>query len=100
MLTLRLMEDSMKPIIVEVEGIAMNSGELLKRGTVKYSRLRPPLDAKLLPNDEEGEAILPVCLSELGVVGIDDMPERAPMRALVIAADRERMREIERAKRD
>jgi hypothetical protein len=29
MLTLRLMEDSVKPIIVEVEGIAMNSSELL-----------------------------------------------------------------------
>jgi hypothetical protein len=29
MVTLRLMEDSMKSIIIEVEGIAMNSGELL-----------------------------------------------------------------------
>jgi hypothetical protein len=44
--------------------------------------------------------ILPVCLSELGVVGIDDLQERAPARASVTAADRERMREIERAERD
>jgi hypothetical protein len=29
MLTLRLMEDSIKPIVVGVEGIAMNSGEFL-----------------------------------------------------------------------
>jgi hypothetical protein len=29
MVTLRLMEDSVKPIIVEVESIAMNSDELL-----------------------------------------------------------------------
>jgi hypothetical protein len=28
-----------------------DSGELLQRGTVKYSRLRPLLDAKLLPDD-------------------------------------------------
>jgi hypothetical protein len=37
MLTLRLMEDSVKSIIVEVESIAMNPGELLWRGTVKFS---------------------------------------------------------------
>jgi hypothetical protein len=54
---------------------------------VKYSRLRPPLDAELLPDDEEGEVILPVYLSELGVVEIDDMPERAPTRASVTTAD-------------
>jgi hypothetical protein len=47
---------------------------------VKYSRLRPPLDAELLPDDEEGEAMLPVYLSKLGVVEIDDLPERAPGR--------------------
>jgi hypothetical protein len=67
---------------------------------VKYSRLRPPLDAELLPDDEEGEVILPVYLSELGMVEIDDMPERAPMRASVTAADRERKREIERSVMD
>jgi hypothetical protein len=28
-----------------------DSGELLQRGTVKYSRLRPLLDAKFIPDD-------------------------------------------------
>jgi hypothetical protein len=46
----------------------VDSSELLWRGTVKYSRLRTPLDAKLLPDDEEGEAILPDLLLELVVV--------------------------------
>jgi hypothetical protein len=41
--------------------------------------------------------ILPVYLSELRVVGIDDMLERAPVRASVTVADRERKREIERS---
>jgi hypothetical protein len=44
--------------------------------------------------------ILPVYPSELGVVGIDGMPERAPARASVTAADRERMREIERTRKN
>jgi hypothetical protein len=45
-----------------------DSGELLRRGTVKYSWLRPPLDAKLLPDDEEGEALLLDLLLGLEVV--------------------------------
>jgi hypothetical protein len=36
----------------------------------------------------------------LGVVGIDGMPERALARASVTAADRERMREIERTRKN
>jgi hypothetical protein len=83
--------------LVGVELSFEKSGEHLRRGTMKYSRLRPPLDADLLPDDEEGEMILPVYLSKLGVVRIDDMPERAPVRASVTAADRERKREIERS---
>jgi hypothetical protein len=83
--------------MVGVEWIAMNSGELLRKGTIKFVVLRPLLHAILLPDDLLDKALLLVYPSELGVVGIDGMPERAPARASVTAADRERMKEIERA---
>jgi hypothetical protein len=38
MLTLRLMEGSVKPIVIGVEGIDMNSGEQLQKGLEKFHR--------------------------------------------------------------
>jgi hypothetical protein len=77
MLTLRLMEDSMKSIIIEVESIAMNSGELLRRGTVKFSWMRLPLDAILHRDNQQSAALLPDNLLELRVVGIVGYPENS-----------------------
>jgi hypothetical protein len=85
--------------MVRVECITMNSGELLWKGTNKFVVLWPLLYAILLPDDLLDKALLPIYPSELGVVGIDGMPERAPTRASVIAVDRERMREIREAER-
>jgi hypothetical protein len=76
-----------------------DSGELLQKGTKKFVVLRPLLHAILLPDDLLDKALLLVYPSELGVVRIDDMLERAPARALVTAADRERMRGIGRARK-
>jgi hypothetical protein len=71
-----------------------DSDELLREGTSKFVVLWPLLHAILLLDDLLDKALLPVYPSELGVVGIDGMPERAPARASVTAADRERMRGI------
>jgi hypothetical protein len=67
-LTLKMIGCSAVLIADGYERSFADSGELLRRGTVKYSRLRPPLDAKLLPDDEEGEALLPDLLLGLEVV--------------------------------
>jgi hypothetical protein len=42
MLTLRLMEGLVKPIVVGVEGIDMNSGEQLQKGLEKFHLCGPP----------------------------------------------------------
>jgi hypothetical protein len=60
-----------------------DSGELLWKGTSKFVVLQPLLHVVLLPNDLLDKALLPVYPSELGVVGIDGMPERAPTKASV-----------------
>jgi hypothetical protein len=69
-------------------------GELLQKGTNKFIVLWPLLHAILLPDDLLDKALLLVYPSELGVVRIDGMPERALARASVTAANRERMRGI------
>jgi hypothetical protein len=99
MLTRKSMRCSERAEMVGVECIAMNSGELLRKGTSKLVVLRPLLYAILLPDDLLDKALLPVYPSELGVVGIDGIPERAPARASVIATNRERMRETREAER-
>jgi hypothetical protein len=58
-LTTRLTRCSVKWHMVGDDGLVENSGDIPAKGTTKYSRLQPPLDAKLLPDDWEGEAILP-----------------------------------------
>jgi hypothetical protein len=97
MLTRKSMRCSERVEMVGVEWIAMNSGELLRKGTSKFVVLRPLLQAILLPEDLLDKALLPVYPSELGVVRINGMPERAPARASVTTADRERMKDIEKA---
>jgi hypothetical protein len=96
MLTRKSMRFLERAEMVGVECIAMNSGELLWKGTSNIV-LRPLLPAILLPDDLLDKALLPVYPSELGVVRIDGMPERAPARASATTADGERMREIEKA---
>jgi hypothetical protein len=91
MLTRKSMRCSEIADMVGVKCIAMYSGELLRKGTSKFVVLWPLLHAILLPDDLLDKALLPVYPSELGVVGIDGMPERAPARASVTVADRERM---------
>jgi hypothetical protein len=93
-LTMKLLICSEASIVDGDEHNFADSNELLRKGTSKFVVLRPLLDAILLPDDLLDKALLLVYLSELGVVGIDGMPERALARASVTAADRERMRGI------
>jgi hypothetical protein len=64
-------------MVVRGERIDMDSGELLRRGTVKFSWMRLPLDAILHRDDQQGDALLPDNLLELGVVGIVGYPENS-----------------------
>jgi hypothetical protein len=71
MLTLRLMKGSVKPIVVGVEGIGMNSGERLQKGLEKFHRCGPPLDDILILDDPQYSAPLHDHSLKLEVVGID-----------------------------
>jgi hypothetical protein len=55
------------------EHYAVDSGELLWRGTVKFSWMRLPLDAILRQDDQPGDALLPDNLLELGVTSLDGL---------------------------
>jgi hypothetical protein len=64
-------------MVVRGERIDMDSGELLRRGTMKFSWMRLPLDAILHRDDQQGDALLPDNLLELRVVGIVGYPENS-----------------------
>jgi hypothetical protein len=55
------------------EHYAADSSELLRRGTVKLSWMRLPLDAILHRDDQPGDALLPDILLELGVTSLDGL---------------------------
>jgi hypothetical protein len=93
-ITTKLLICSVASIVDGDEHNFVDSGELLRKGTSKFVVLQPLLHAILLLDDLLDNVLLLVYPSELGVVGIDGMPKRAPTRALVTAADRERMRGI------
>jgi hypothetical protein len=57
-LTLRLMQGSVKPIVVGVEGINMNSGELVRKGMDRFAVFLAPLDKLLLRDAHLDEALL------------------------------------------
>jgi hypothetical protein len=63
--------------MVGVEYIGMNFGDDLHKGTTKFSQLGPPLDALILPDDQQSDALLPDKLLELGMVGIVGYPENS-----------------------
>jgi hypothetical protein len=70
-LTLRLMQGSVKPIVVRVESIDMNSGELLQKGTANSGLLKLPLVDSSCPGDLLSEALLLDHLLEHGVASVD-----------------------------
>jgi hypothetical protein len=51
----------------------MDSDELLQKGILKLARCSPPLDALLLQDDSQSEALLPDHLLELEVVSDSSM---------------------------
>jgi hypothetical protein len=83
MITLILMNNSKKSIGYDAELNGADSGELLRSGTMKFSWMRPPLDAILHRDDQQGNALLPDNLLELGVVGIVGYPENSGELTLV-----------------
>jgi hypothetical protein len=70
-LTLRLMQGSVKPIVVRVESIDRNSGELLWKGTTNSGLLKLPLVDSSCPDDLLSEALLLDHLLEHGVASVD-----------------------------
>jgi hypothetical protein len=70
-LTLRLMQGPVKPIVVGVESIDMNSGELLRKGTVNSGLLKLPLVNSSCPDDLLSEALLLDHLLEHGMASVD-----------------------------
>jgi hypothetical protein len=74
-----------------------DSGELLRRGTTKFPRLRLHLDPPLLRDDLEDAALLLDHYLELGVVSTVGLLENLWRGCLVIAEDTERLRENEEA---
>jgi hypothetical protein len=93
-LTTKLLICSEASIVDGDEHNFVDSSELQWKGTNKFVVLRLLLHAILLPDDLLDKALLLVYPSELGVVRMDGMPERATARASVTMADRERMRGI------
>jgi hypothetical protein len=71
MLTTVLLECSNMPIEAGGEHNDADSDELLRRGTVKFSWMRLPLDAILHQDDPGDKALLPDYSLELGVLAID-----------------------------
>jgi hypothetical protein len=70
-LTLRLMQGSVKPMVVGVESISMNYDELLRKGTTNSGLLKLPLADSSCPDDLLSEALLLNHLLEHGVASVD-----------------------------
>jgi hypothetical protein len=99
MITLIQMDSSKKLIGYGGEHNGTDFSELMRKGTVKFSRLRLPLDAPLYRDDVEDEAPLLDHFLKLGVVSTVGLPEKLRRGCLVIAEDTETVREIQRAHR-
>jgi hypothetical protein len=77
MITPILMNSSKKSIGHDGELNGVDSDEPLRSGMEKFSWIRPPLDAILHRDDQQGDALLPDNLLDLGVVGIVGYPENS-----------------------
>jgi hypothetical protein len=70
-LTLKLIGCSTTVVVTGVEGVGMNSGELLRARTARFASLRASLDAWFLPKDVEDKSVFPDHAMVQGVASID-----------------------------
>jgi hypothetical protein len=98
-LTLRLMQGPVKPIVVGVESIDMNSGELLRKGMANSGLPKLPLVDSSYTDDLLSEVLLLNHLLEHGMASVDGQRTWPELGFWWWFTEDERGRERERSER-